>query len=80
MANYHRSSAFDQPYLSCNDHCDQWIFQKKNFIIIFSLEIRTFPLRVNTQDDFVLFLLVVSLSLYVITLSLYLDRFIKTNP
>ena len=80
MANYHRSSAFDQPYLSYNDHCDQWIFQKKNFIIIFSLEIRTFPLRVNTQDDFVLFLLVVSLSLYVITLSLYLDRFIKTNP
>ena len=80
MANYHRSSAFDQPYLSCNDYCDQWIFQKKNFIIIFSLEIRTFPLRVNTQDDFVLFLLVVSLSLYVITLSLYLDRFIKTNP
>ena len=26
MVNYHQSSAFDHPYLSCNDHCNQWLF------------------------------------------------------
>ena len=28
MANYHQSLAFDSPYLSCNDHCDRWLFQE----------------------------------------------------
>ena len=23
--HYHQSSAFDCPYLSCNDHCKQWL-------------------------------------------------------
>ena len=27
-ANYHQSLAFDHPYLSCNDHCDWWLFQE----------------------------------------------------
>ena len=27
MVNYCQSLAFDCPYLSCNDHCDQWLFQ-----------------------------------------------------
>ena len=26
--SYRQSSAFDCPYLSCNDHCDQWLFQE----------------------------------------------------
>ena len=26
--NYHQSPAFDCPYLSCNDHCEWWLFQK----------------------------------------------------
>ena len=26
--NYHQSLAFDHSYLSCNDHCDQWLFQE----------------------------------------------------
>ena len=26
--NYCHSLAFDHPYLSCNDHCDQWPFQE----------------------------------------------------
>ena len=25
---------FDYPYLSCNDHCDWWLFQEIFFIII----------------------------------------------
>ena len=32
--NYCQSSADDHPYLSCNDHCDQWVFQEIIFIII----------------------------------------------
>ena len=31
--NYCQSSAFDHPYLSCNDHCDWWVFHEI-FIII----------------------------------------------
>ena len=27
MVNYSQSSAFDRPYLSCNDYCDRWLFQ-----------------------------------------------------
>ena len=26
--NYHQSLAFDWPYLSCNGHCDRWLFQE----------------------------------------------------
>ena len=26
--NYRQSLAFDRPYLSCNDHCDRWLFQE----------------------------------------------------
>ena len=33
MVNYGKSSIFDRPYLSCNDHCDWWVFQEI-FIII----------------------------------------------
>ena len=32
--SYHQSLAFDQLYLSCNDHCDQWVFQEIFIIII----------------------------------------------
>ena len=32
MVNYCQSSAFDCPYLSCNDHCDRWLFQGVSFI------------------------------------------------
>ena len=28
--NYHQSSAFDFPYLFCNDHCDRWIMPVDN--------------------------------------------------
>ena len=34
--NYRQSSAFDCTYLSCNDHCDRWLFQEIFFIIIIS--------------------------------------------
>ena len=37
--NYHRSSVFYRPYLSCNDHYDQWLFQEILFFLIFLLEI-----------------------------------------
>ena len=30
---YCQSSAFDCPYLSCNDHCDWWLFQETYFFI-----------------------------------------------
>ena len=122
MVNYHQSLAFDCPSVSCNDHCEQWIFQETFFINIifysqkflwtilnlFSWNLKTFtkhkeqvcflfvcfffffftycfiivlcintptfhtfPLRVNIQDESVLFLIVVSQSLYVITLSTF---------
>ena len=29
--NYRQSLAFDRPYLSCNDHCDRWLFQEIYF-------------------------------------------------
>ena len=28
IVNYSQSLAIDHPYLSCNDHCDQWLFQE----------------------------------------------------
>ena len=28
MVSYHQSSVFDRPYLSCNDHCDWWLFSE----------------------------------------------------
>ena len=28
MVNCCQSPAFDLPYLSCNDHCDRWLFQE----------------------------------------------------
>ena len=31
---YRQSSTFDRPYLSCNNHCDWWIFQEFFFVII----------------------------------------------
>ena len=30
--NYRQSSAFDRPYLSCNDHCDRWLLLEIFFI------------------------------------------------
>ena len=51
MVNYHQSSAFDCPYLSCNAHCDQWLFQEIFFLIILFL----FPR--NSFDFFYLFIL-----------------------
>ena len=33
LVNYHQSSVFDRPYLSCNDHRDRWVFQEIFFII-----------------------------------------------
>ena len=35
--NYQQSSAFERPYLSCNDHCDQWLFQAIFFLLILFL-------------------------------------------
>ena len=32
--NYCQSSALDCPYLSCNDHCDRWLFHEVSFINI----------------------------------------------
>ena len=34
VVNYQLSSAFDEPYLSCNDLSDWWFFQEIFFIII----------------------------------------------
>ena len=34
--NYGQSLAFDRPYLSCNDHCDRWLFQKIFLSLLFS--------------------------------------------
>ena len=31
--NYHQSLAFDCPYLSCNHHCDWWLFQEIFFYL-----------------------------------------------
>ena len=28
MVNYHQSLVFDRPYLTCYDHCGQWLFQE----------------------------------------------------
>ena len=36
MVNYRQSLPFDRPYLSCNDHRDQWVFQE---IFFYFLEI-----------------------------------------
>ena len=33
MVNYCQYLAFDHPYLSYNDHCNQWLFQEIFFII-----------------------------------------------
>ena len=33
IINYYQSSAFDCWYLSCNDHCDRWFFQKIFFYL-----------------------------------------------
>ena len=38
--NYCQSLAFDCTYLSCNDHCDQWLFQKTFFLLILNLFLR----------------------------------------
>ena len=38
MVNYCQSSASDNPHLSCNDHCDQWLFLEI-FYYYYSLEI-----------------------------------------
>ena len=34
--NYRQSLAFDWPYLSCDDHCDQWLFQEIFLSLSFS--------------------------------------------
>ena len=39
--NYHQSLAFDGPYLSCNDHCDRWLFQEI-FLSLFLFHISSF--------------------------------------
>ena len=39
MVNYCQSMVFACPYLLCNDHSDQWVFQEIFFIIILYREI-----------------------------------------
>ena len=34
--DYRQSLAFDWPYLSCDDHCDQWLFQEIFLSLSFS--------------------------------------------
>ena len=130
MVSYHQSSVFDRPYLSCNDHCDWWLFSeiffyyyfyflgillsnlelvflefkhicktprtslslfylfifylffRHYFVYLHSPHFRTYPLRVNTQDEIVLyFACCFAITLCNNTLHLlYLVRFIKTNP
>ena len=36
IVNYHQNSAFDQPYWSCNDYCNGWLFQE-NFLLILTV-------------------------------------------
>ena len=33
--NYCQFLAFNCPYLSCNDHCDQWLFQEVFWLLLF---------------------------------------------
>ena len=40
--NYCQSSVFERPYLSCNDHCDQWLFQEIFFINIIFISQNSF--------------------------------------
>ena len=40
--NYRQFLVFDRPYLSCNDHCDWWLFQKIFFIIFRSSRTQMF--------------------------------------
>ena len=34
MVNYCQSLAFNCPYLPCNDHCDQWLFQELLLLLL----------------------------------------------
>ena len=71
--NYRQSSALDHPYLSCNNHCDWWIFPRNIFLLLLLLFPRNsferpwicflgiYILLQNTQNKFVFFLFVHSL-------------------
>ena len=36
---YGQSLAFDHPYISCNDHCDRWLFQEIFFYYYFQKQL-----------------------------------------
>ena len=54
MVNHHQPLVFDYPYLSCNDHCDWWLFQEI-FLLLFlfrrNLELAFLEL-LNNQNSF----------------------------
>ena len=52
--NYCQSLAFDNPYLSCNDHCDRWLFQEIFFIIFRSSRMQMF-FKTGVIRNFVIF-------------------------
>ena len=39
MFNYRQSLVFDHSYLSCNDHCNQWLFQEIFFYYYFQKQL-----------------------------------------
>ena len=55
MVNYHQSLAFDHPYLSCNDHCDRWLFQEIFFIIIFRSRSKQMFFKTGVTINFAIF-------------------------
>ena len=42
VVNYCQSLVFDHPYLSCNDHCDWWLFQEIFLLLLFFLQRNSF--------------------------------------
>ena len=55
MVNYHQSLAFDHQYLSCNDHCDRWLFQEIFFIIIFRSRSKQMFFKTGVTINFAIF-------------------------
>ena len=94
MVIYCQSSAFDHPYLSCNDHCDLWLFQEMFFFInitfifqkFFWTILNLFSWNPNTFTKYKEKVCTLFAFCFAITLCnntphlLYLGRFIKKNP
>ena len=66
VANYCQSLAFDHPYLSSNDHCEQWLFQKFFFFCYCFLEVPMNDLELVFLEFKVCFLFICSITRFFI--------------